>query len=173
MDDDPLAVAGEVIGIEGSQQGAQRDYAGAYGEVLLPLGEDWEADVAVRYDRYEAAGSATSPKIALAWRPSPAWLLRASWGRGFQAPDLASAYASPILSGDFFLDERACAIRPGDPIACEPFAWDTVLVSNPGLAPERRRARPASTWPRAVMVIVRGPGVAAVSPPRSETLNSP
>ena len=137
VDDDPLAVAGEVIGVEGSQQRARRDYAGAYGEVLLPLGEGWQADVAVRYDRYESAGSATSPKLAVAWRPSPTWLLRASWGRGFQAPDLASAHASPILSGDYFLDERACAIRPGDPIACQAHTWDTVLVSNPGLAPER------------------------------------
>lgn len=137
VDDDPQAVAGQVIGVEGSHQRAQRDYAGVYGEALLPLGRAWQADVAVRYDRYQSAGAATSPKLALAWRPSPRWLLRGSWGRGFQAPDLESAYASPVLSGDFFVDERACAIRPGDPVACEPHAWDTVLVSNPRLAPER------------------------------------
>ncbi len=41
----------------------------------------------LRYDRDSQFGSATSPKLALRYNLTPDWLLRASAGQGFRAPD--------------------------------------------------------------------------------------
>lgn len=45
-----------------------------------------------RYDHHSAFGSAFSPKIGLNYRVTDWASLRASWGRGFRAPDLGQLY---------------------------------------------------------------------------------
>lgn len=141
VDFDPATFQGLVLG-QGAAvapEGASRRYAGVYGELFLPLGERWEASLAARHDRYQDAGSRLSPKLALAFRPAPAWLLRGSLGRGFQAPDLVSAYGGFVDYVAFEVDRSACAARPGDPFACEVQFIDVSIVPNPSLGPERAR----------------------------------
>jgi iron complex outermembrane recepter protein len=141
VDFDPATFQGLVLG-QGAAiapEGAARSYAGVYGELFLPLGERWEASLAARYDRYQDAGGRLSPKLALAFRPSQRWLLRGSLGRGFQAPDLVSAYGGLVDYVAFEVDRSACAARPDDPFACELQFIDVSIVPNPGLGPERAR----------------------------------
>lgn len=45
-----------------------------------------------RLDRHSVFGSALSPKLGLGWRANGALRLRASYGRGFRAPDLGQLY---------------------------------------------------------------------------------
>lgn len=139
--DDPASQASLVLGqgAAAPPEGARRDYGAVYGELFLPLAERWEASLAARYDRYEDAGARLSPKLALAFRPAPAWLLRGTIGRGFQAPDLVSAYGGSLLGADLVIDPIECGQRPDDPIACEQRFVEVEIRPNPQLGPERAR----------------------------------
>ena len=64
----------------------------------MPILKGLEADVALRYDKYEKVGSTTNPKVSLRWQPVQQLLLRGSWGTGFRAPSLTDLYA-PAVSG--------------------------------------------------------------------------
>lgn len=50
------------------------------------------ATVGIRFDNHSTFGSAWSPKIGLNYRLSDNLNLRASWGRGYRAPDLGQLY---------------------------------------------------------------------------------
>ena len=64
-----------------------RNIYAAYGELLVPLLKELEADVAVRHDQYSDFGGTTNPKVSLRYQPVSSLLLRASWSTGFHAPD--------------------------------------------------------------------------------------
>lgn len=50
------------------------------------------ATVGIRFDNHSVFGSAVSPKVGLNYRVSDNVNLRASWGRGYRAPDLGQLY---------------------------------------------------------------------------------
>jgi iron complex outermembrane receptor protein len=141
LEADAASRAGDVIGqgLAMPPEGAARNYAALFGETFVTLGSRWELSLAARYDRYQDAGGRTSPKVALAFRPAEAWLLRGSLGAGFQAPDLVSAYGGFASGADFAVDPTECAARPDDPIACEVRPMEFDILPNPALAPERAR----------------------------------
>jgi outer membrane receptor for ferrienterochelin and colicins len=58
----------------------------------ISLGRRVTATLGARYDRHGRFGSALSPKAALHARVSDALSVRASYGRGFRAPDLGQLY---------------------------------------------------------------------------------
>lgn len=132
---------GQVLGQGGfaEPESASRSYGGVYGELLLPVGERLELSAAARFDRYQDAGSALSPKLAFSYRPSADWLLRGSAGKGFQAPDLVSAYGGFATFETTAIDEIDCALHPDDPIACEERPIEFNIVPNAELGPERAR----------------------------------
>lgn len=138
---DPQARIGNVLGagVFGDPERAARNYGGVYGEAYLPFGDGWELSLASRYDYYEDAGGALSPKLALAFRPNDRWLLRGSLGKGFQAPDLVAAYGGQQSAELFLTDALACALRPEDPFACDARPVETSIVPNDQLGPERAR----------------------------------
>ncbi len=137
---DPVRQAGDIIGSSiGVDQSGGRRYAAVHAELLHFAGDTVEIGVAARYDRYQDAGSALSPKLSVAWRPTPAHLLRASAGRGFQAPDLSASYGGIQDSLGIARDLRDCAASGGDPLACALQLFPTSVVPNPQLAPERAR----------------------------------
>ena len=75
-----------------------RNVTSVFGEIVLPIVKNFEANAAVRYDKYEGSGNSTTPKIALRWQPSPQFLMRGSASKGFRAPSLADLY-SPATTG--------------------------------------------------------------------------
>lgn len=60
------------------------------------------ATVGFRFDNHSVFGSAWSPKIALNYRVSDNLNLRASWGRGFRAPDLGQLYFRFLNPTNFY-----------------------------------------------------------------------
>ena len=86
-----------------------RNVMGAYAELSLPFAAQWEAQLALRHDRYDGVVDAatgqtstdlqtTNPKLGLSWRPSKVFLGRASVGTGFRAPSIAEMFR-PVRSG--------------------------------------------------------------------------
>ena len=63
------------------------DVYALFGELLLPLSEEIELNVALRHEDYGGKlGSSTDPKLSLLWRVAPNLSLRASGGTSFRAP---------------------------------------------------------------------------------------
>jgi iron complex outermembrane recepter protein len=75
-----------------------RKVAAAFGEVNVPIVKGLEADLAVRWDKYQGVGSSTTPKLSLRWQPNSMFLIRGSVGEGFRAPSLADLYAANTQS---------------------------------------------------------------------------
>ncbi|CAN5535773.1 TonB-dependent receptor [soil metagenome] len=98
---DPFATSGGVIDLNSTSARGSRNVIGGFAEFYAPIispemeipGVDrLEAQVAVRGDGYSDFGSTVNPKVGLAWRPGPDWvLLRASYSTGFRAPSLVQS----------------------------------------------------------------------------------
>ena len=106
FDSSSVIAAGDVSGYGGNFLPTDngRNVSAAFAEVVVPILKSLEADVAVRYDKYQSVGHTTNPKGSLRWQPTREFLLRGSIGTGFRAPALDELYApnvtgvSPILS---------------------------------------------------------------------------
>ncbi len=72
----------------------------------------------LRYDHHSIFGSAVSPKAGLNFRLAESWRLRASYGRGFRAPDLGQLFFRFLNPTNFYQ-----------------------VIGNPKLEPER-----ANSW---------------------------
>lgn len=86
--------------IAGSDTGDVTSKA-VYAEALWAVTSDLDLSFALRRDDHETFGGQTSGRLAAAWRPNEAWVLRAVASTGFRAPslyELYSAYGNRDLS---------------------------------------------------------------------------
>ena len=76
-----------------SGTGGQRaDTSTLWGQDKISLANWITVTLGARYDKHSVFGSAVSPKIGLSIRATDRLAVRASWGRGFRAPDLGQLY---------------------------------------------------------------------------------
>ncbi len=67
-----------------------RNVTSVFTELHLPLLENLDAQLALRYEDFSDVGNTTVPKIALGWQVFEPLLLRASWSEAFRAPNLVT-----------------------------------------------------------------------------------
>jgi outer membrane receptor protein involved in Fe transport len=108
-----------------------------YAEVHVPLIAGWsrllpdqrfDLSLALRHENYSDFGGTTNPKLGVAYSPTAAATLRASWGKSFRAPSLAELYSN-----------RPLYVLPTASYTEGPIANPLVLFqsgSNPSLRPE-------------------------------------
>lgn len=83
---DALAEAGMITGGNGGSGGeGEREVWATYFELMLPLFDSLELNLAGRYDDYSDFGGTFNPQLSLRYRPLESLMLRASWGTGFRA----------------------------------------------------------------------------------------
>lgn len=75
-----------------SNTGKEANTSTAWAQDKVSLTDRLTATVGLRYDSHSIFGSAVSPKVGLNFRASERINVRASWGRGFRAPDLGQLY---------------------------------------------------------------------------------
>jgi len=114
---DEQTKAGGVEGATGQvvPVSAARTVMSYFGETAVPVFEELELNLAARYDHYNDFGTTINPKASVAFRPLDVLLLRASYGRGFQAPDMRDLYTAPqsgITAGT--IDTWRCSQTPED-----------------------------------------------------------
>ena len=80
-----------VFGFGSSVSRADRSQWGAFAEFYLPLAENFEVQLAARYDDYDQFGDTVNTKIGFAYRPVEELVLRASMATSFRAPSLTQA----------------------------------------------------------------------------------
>lgn len=73
-------------------------------ELSLPIIENVETQIALRYEDYGPLGDNVSPKVAFSWRPIEDLLIRASYSQSFRAPNIGVVNQAFEASGTTFQD---------------------------------------------------------------------
>lgn len=136
---DSQSEAGAVGGSSGNSSSGDRNAYAVFGEVVVPVLENLEVDVAARYDDYSGSvGSAFSPKISARWQAMDNLTVRGSAGKGFRAPLLSELNAKDAFSAESARDLVSCrSAEPPVPDAqCAESQYDTYIKANPDLKPE-------------------------------------
>ncbi|WP_285763342.1 TonB-dependent receptor domain-containing protein [Biformimicrobium ophioploci] len=67
-----------------------RSVTSLFGEVQIPVFENFDLQLALRYEDLSDVGDTTVGKVAFGWRPVEQLLLRGSWSEAFRAPNLVT-----------------------------------------------------------------------------------
>ena len=129
------------FGAAGVPISATRKVASTYAELNAPLLIGLEADIAVRYDKYQRVGSTVNPKASLRWQPVDTLLMRGSVGSGFRAPTLVDLY-SPEARGITANGSRDLARCPPGTTGLVDCSTQFVTIGggNPALKPEKSKS---------------------------------
>jgi len=133
---DDLQANGNITGSSGNSASGSRDYAAVFVEVLIPVIDSLEFNVAARYDDYSDFGDEISPQVSFRYQPFDALTIRGNWGEGFRAPPLDILSANTSFSADTIVDAPTC-IFLGVGADCVPSIQSTTFViANPNLGAE-------------------------------------
>ena len=134
---DSLSEAGVVGGSAGASAGGGRDVKSAYFEALVPVAEQFELNFAGRYEKYSDYGNDFAPKVSARYEPLEGLVLRASVGKGFNAPSLDILTQQPASRNDTVQDFVLCD-RNGTPVAsCPSSQIRSTDIANPELESEQ------------------------------------
>jgi len=134
---DQQSAAGNIGGSSGNSSFGSRNFNSAYAEWLLPFTNWFEADLAIRHDRFSDFGNSTVPKISVRFHPLDNLTLRASYGEGFRAPPLVILNQVPAFSADSVVDGPTAISQgqsPGSTIQI-----DGLRVATADLKPEKSK----------------------------------
>ncbi len=100
----------------GTSGGGSRTQTGFGTEILVPVLDNLELNLAARYDNYDDdsdTGSATTPKVSFTYRPVDSLLVRGSWGKSFRAPDMQRLFGGGTNGFNSSLDPAYCDAHTG------------------------------------------------------------
>ncbi len=96
-----------------------------FGELLIPIGDRIELNLAARYEDFDEIGEdTTDPKISLLWQPIDGLSLRGSWGTSFRVPSLQQTFGSLTTVANEVDVSGESTFKP------------SITVGNPNLVPE-------------------------------------
>jgi iron complex outermembrane receptor protein len=131
---DTLSSSGQIVGSAGNSAFGGRTARAAFFEFLFPVLENFEINVAGRYDRYSDFGNAFSPKVSFRFQAMENLTLRASYGEGFRAPTLDILSQQPAFSADTVTHAPTC-LAFGQPPTCSTQVT-VYVIANPNLDAE-------------------------------------
>ncbi len=137
---DQLSANDEVFASAGSSGEGKRNTKSVYIETIAPIGKSAELQLAGRYDEFSDFGSTTNPKLGFKWNITNSFLVRASAGTGFKAPQLKDLYAAASDGYQSFIDRVACANETsagGTTPSCVPKQWRVKSGGNDSLKEEK------------------------------------
>ena len=118
-------------GSEGTSSAGERNLSSLFAELILPVHEMVEIQLAARFESYSDEGFAEDirPKAAVKFKPTDWLLFRASYSESFKAPDLPYLYTASTTT--------FTAFQSVDPVTqTEIDQLQVVVAGNPDLAPE-------------------------------------
>ena len=132
--------AKNIIGTAGGSAAGSRDVKAVFTEILLPVLDEVEINIAARYDDYSDFGSSFVPKIGIKYQPMDDLILRASYGEGFRAPSLDDLYKAPSESASSAKDVVNCAAAGTSRPDCRTRQHTTYFIGTEGLEAEESTA---------------------------------
>ena len=140
---DPASVDGQVIGGAGSNGGGGfTNYAG-FVELSIPILDELELDLAGRYDKAKwglSDDSESTYSSKISYRPIEGLLLRASYGTGFKAPNLADLFTAVSEGVTRARDTRGCQERGVSFSDCPLTEINSQSGGNPNLTSETSKS---------------------------------
>ena len=135
---------GDIIGLGYSAYSGTQNVIGAYAEVLAPVLQSVELSAAVRSDRYMNGENATTPKFGIKFRPWDKLALRATYAKGFRAPNAAENGTGGLAAFANTADPVRCpggnpAPGGGTQADCNG-SVALITTPNPALKPEKSRS---------------------------------
>ena len=114
-----------------SINGASQDVYALFGEVIIPVSDTFELQLALRYEDYGdgEGGDTTDPKVGFRWLASDSIQLRGTYGTSFQAPsvrNIAGAGGGGSLADA--ITQTVFDAGPGS--ACDSGVTDTFNVTT-------------------------------------------
>ena len=118
FDDDTYPFVSDVVNSSPAPDGqGHRNVFSAYSELLLPLHETLDVQLAIRFEGFSDVGSTTVGKFAFGYRPIGRVLVRGSYSEAFRAPNLVTINEE-IVARQNFRTDWACVYavdNGGDP----------------------------------------------------------
>ncbi|MDP5213709.1 TonB-dependent receptor [Pseudoalteromonas tunicata] len=133
---DAFREAQNVLGSAGNSASGDRKRKALFGELLVPVLDGWDINMAVRYDDYNDFGSEVSPSISTSFVATEWLKLRASYGQGFKAPNLTNLYAKPQQSFEGVVDTTRCRAQGIADKDCPSGQQETYNAGNKDLKAE-------------------------------------
>ncbi len=135
---DALADAGLIVGGSGGSGGtAERDVSAAYFEMVIPVIDGLDLNLAGRYDDYSDFGGTFNPQASISYKVFDGLMFRASAGQGFRAPTLVDLYQGRSEGYPQTINYVNCYESGQDIDSCETKEYAPVLTSgNLDLQPE-------------------------------------
>ncbi len=133
---DGQSAAGLVGGSSGSSASGSRDVTAMFYESVMPVTDDVEVNVAVRYDDYSDFGDNLAPKVNVRWQALDNLVVRASYSEAFRAPGLDDLNAATAFSASSAFDYKQCNAAGIANADCPSKQFDTYIKSNANLGPE-------------------------------------
>ena len=90
-----------------SDSSGERDVLSLFGELQIPVLDNLDAQIAVRFEDFSDVGSTTVGKFALGYRPIDPLLLRGSVSTAFRAPNLVTINEAEVARSNT-RDDQAC-----------------------------------------------------------------
>lgn len=87
----------------------EREVTSFYTELQIPVLDNLDVQVALRYEDFSDVGDTTVGKFAVGYRPFEPLLLRGSWSEAFRAPNLITVNESSVARQNT-LDDQACLL---------------------------------------------------------------
>ncbi len=124
--DDQFNAENYLFLIGGPDFGGARTVSAVFAELNAPLGPNFDAQLALRHERYEGGVRSTDPKISVSWTPQR-WLTgRASFGTSFRAPSVFQRFSSQTVLSNI-----------SDPVTNSVVFRGVRTVGSPELEPEK------------------------------------
>lgn len=128
-----------------------RTVASAFGELNLPIIDQFSANASGRYDHYSTGQSAFSPKVGVKFTPFRQLTIRGTWSRGYRIPSFAEANALPTtgyvtnsagLFNDTYLAQYGCTVATFSscPTYIRSGSYGSTTLASPDLKPEKSRS---------------------------------
>ena len=133
---DGQSEAGLIGGSAGNSAAGERDITSLFYESVLPVMDNLEVNIAVRYDDYSDFGDNVSPSAKVRWEAADGVVLRASYSESFRAPGLDELNAATTFSAEGATDYRQCAAVGIPAASCTQQQYNTYYKSNANLGPE-------------------------------------
>jgi len=116
-----------------------RNQVSIFGELQIPVLENLDLQLALRFEDYSDFGADLNPRIAIRYQPWSRVTLRGSWGHSFRAPSLPELYLGSSASMFAAWDPRQCpALSWVNPpfVACLYESFEYVTSGNTALEAE-------------------------------------
>ena len=125
---DAQSEAGRIGGSAGNSAAGDRDILAIFYETVLPVTDELEVNLALRYDDYSDFGDNFAPAISARYQAMDNLVLRASYSESFRAPGLDDLNAATTFSAESAIDYSQGSTNPRQ--------YDTFIKSNKDLGPE-------------------------------------